>query len=65
MVYDDSYSFELREEQTGGYYELIIHYPTNVNDTAMYENYNHILLPEESHILRVWSITGDYVDISF
>lgn len=65
MVYDESYGFALREEQTGGYYELIIHYPTNVSDTAMYENYNYIQLPEESHILRAWSITGDYVDISF
>lgn len=65
MVYDDAYGFALREEQTGGYYELIIHYPANVTDTTVYENYNYIQLPEESHILRAWSITGDYVDISF
>ena len=65
MVYDDTYGFALREEQTGGYYELIIHYPDNVTDTSMYENYNYIQLSEDGHTLRVWTISGDYVDISF
>lgn len=66
LVYDEENRYALREEQAfSGYYDVIIHYPTNVSDTAMYENYNYIHLPEESHILRVWSITGDYVDISF
>lgn len=64
MVYDDSYSFALREEQTGGYYEVIIHYPANVSDITLYEKYNYIQLPENSHVLRVWLVSGDYVDIS-
>ena len=68
MVYNESYRFALREDQTisgANYYELIIHYPNNVTDTSMYENYNYIQLSEDNHVLRVWTISGDYVDISF
>lgn len=65
MVYDENYRFALREEQTGGYYELIIHYPENVTDVLIYESYSYIQMPDDGHTLRVWKITGDYIDISY